>query len=74
MSAQKFGKVKWFREDGTGYIISDDLPDQSLFVDTSVIARKRGSSEPVGLKKGQKVKFKEKFVLGRKVAVDVEPA
>lgn len=71
MSAAKLGYIKWFREDGTGYIIEEGLPDDSLFVDKSVI--KHNEKNNVELKKGQKVKFKTKMILGRKVAIDVEP-
>lgn len=70
MSAYKDGIVKWFRGDGTGYIVDPDFPDESIFVDTSAVAKK---SQDSALRKGQKVKYKARLLLGRKVATDVQP-
>lgn len=73
MSATKEGYIKWYRGDGTGYIVEDGAPEESIFVDRSVIKSNRKSGKEADLKKGQKVRFKSKLVLGRKVAIDVEP-
>lgn len=73
MSATKEGYIKWFRGDGTGYIVENGSPEESILVDSSVIKSKLKSGKGAELKKGQKVRFKSKLILGRKVAVDVEP-
>ena len=73
MSATKEGYIKWYRGDGTGYIVEDGSPDESIFVDRSVIKLNPKSGKETELRKGQKVRFKSKLILGRKVAIDVEP-
>jgi cold shock CspA family protein len=74
VSATKVGYIKWFRGDGTGYIVEDGNPDESIFLDRSAIkGNLKNKNQEVELKKGQKVKFRSKNILGREVAIDVEP-
>lgn len=55
------GTIKWFREDGTGYIIPDyNLEETILIMDSEL-----------NLNRGLRVAFKEKIILGRKVAYDI---
>ena len=67
----KHGHIKWFRSDGVGYIIPIDDPDNSILVDRSSIKHK--NSKEMSLDKGQPVKYKSKKILGKEVAVDVQP-
>lgn len=64
------GRVKWFREDGTGYISYDKKPDRTVLVHYSAI---KSDHDHKSLHKGQKVKFRAKTILGREVAIYVEP-
>lgn len=73
VSATKEGYIKWYRGDGTGYIVEAGSPNESIFVDKSVVKSNPKNGKDTELKKGQKVKFKSKLILGRKVAIDVEP-
>lgn len=74
MAETKLGFIKWFRGDGTGYIIEDGCnDDDSVYVDKASVKNSSKTNEDVDLKKGQKVKFKSRIIFGRKVAVDVEP-
>jgi len=70
MSAWKAGKVKWFRDDGVGYIIPQEEPESSILVDKSALKSKENLDS---LEKGQKVRFKSKNILGREIATDVQP-
>ncbi len=66
----KTGIVKWFRTDGTGYIVDIKDETKKFLVHYSAIQSK---SEIRSLKKGQKVNFRSTLILGREVAVYVEP-
>lgn len=76
MPELKDGVIKWFREDGTGYIIDLNDKNQSVYVDSSVIDNffTDGFLKAEELKKGLKVKFEDKIILGCRVAINVKPA
>jgi cold shock CspA family protein len=63
----KEGIVKWFRKDGTGYIVEKNKPE-SIYFDSSSI-----KGDGTSLEKGQKVNFIDETIMGRKVAVEVHP-
>jgi len=66
-SGFKEGIVKWFRKDGTGYIVEKNKPE-SIYFDSSSI-----KGDETSLEKGQKVRFIDETLMGRKVAVEVHP-
>jgi|GEM_PF-6326181 len=66
----KEGKVKWFRDDGIGFIIEKGSPDKPVLVHYSAIAQDKKFKT---LRAGQNVRFKTKKILGRDVATYVEP-
>ena len=64
------GKVKWFRDDGTGYIAEKGRPNRTVLVHYSSIQSKK---ERKDLKKGQRVKYDVVTIMGREVAINVKP-
>lgn len=61
----KTGIVKWYRDDGAGYIIPDDK-SKNVLVDKSSL------NQDESLEKGQRVLFTSKNVLGVEIATKVE--
>jgi cold shock CspA family protein len=69
------GLVKLFRDDGLGFLIDSKHPHEYILVHYSSIYSKNSCSHRKKryLKNGQKVLFRVKNILGRKVAIDVRP-
>ena len=62
----KKGIIKWYRKDGTGYIIPDNSTE-TIYFDKSVFCKKY-----LKMEKGQKVKFKEIILYNRRVATKIQ--
>jgi len=65
------GVVKWYREDGVGYIIPDDS-EESIMFGKSALQPKNIEKELWKAKPNSfKVKFLTKEIMGKEVATDV---
>jgi cold shock CspA family protein len=66
--SRKSGTVKWFRGDGTGYIIPDEDPEKTIYMDKSVV-----HGDWKKLRRGTRVKYVPTDMMGREIAIDVWP-
>lgn len=69
----RYGFVKWFRDDGTGYIVDSDNPSNVYLVHYSAIRQSSNDVRKVALSPGQKVKFKTSEIIGNELVLDVWP-
>lgn len=65
------GTVKWFREDGTGYIIPDSDPSRVIIVHYSAIRQTTKNLDRKNLTSGQRVKFTTQKIIGTEMVTDV---
>lgn len=66
MDKIRYGKIKWVRHDGVGYLIPNDDPSITILLDKSVF---QGDFKK--LKNGIEVNFTSRHLMGREVATNV---
>lgn len=63
---KRTGKIKWYRDDGTGYLIPDDEPEKTILIHRSSV-----NGDDSQLDRGVSVTFTSRDILGREVATNV---